>query len=90
MKELSSVLNQYLDDHNLNQKIDQYRIFKEWPSIVGERISTYAIPEKVYGKTLYIKVENPSWKTELSFMRNDLLKKINQKSNNKFNDIKII
>ena len=44
---------------------------------------------KVKNKTIYIKCKNPSWKNELQYQKEELLKKIN-KHTNKIKNIVLI
>jgi predicted nucleic acid-binding Zn ribbon protein len=58
------------------QTIKTYRLFAEWEKIVGVTVSAQSEPIKLENKILYIRVSNPSWKTELKYMSRDLIKKI--------------
>ena len=90
MEKMTDILKSFLNKNDLDDKIGQYKIFNNWENLVGEKIAENAKPSKIVNNILYVKVENPSWKTELNLMRYDLLKNINKNSNNKFKSIKII
>lgn len=48
---------------------DFYKIFPDMEKVV--------IPQSADKKTLMLKVENPTWRSELKFMETELLEKIN-------------
>ena len=90
MDQLKTLLGDYLKEHKLDIKMDQYRIFEEWDRVVGEQISREAKPDFIKHNTLWIRVKNPVWKTELNFMKQDLMKKIAHLTNGQIKQIKII
>lgn len=90
MDQLKELIGSYLKEHKLDIKLEQYQVFQDWDSLVGERISQEAKPDFIKHHTLWIRVKNPVWKTELNFMKDDLIKKIAQKTNGQIKQIKII
>ncbi len=54
------------------------RLFQEWKSLVGPRISAVSTPIDVRGKTLLLEVMDPVWRTELSLMQEKILNVINE------------
>ncbi len=61
----------------------------QWEKIVGSKIATATDVIKIQNNTLYIKCKNPTWKNELQFQKNELLKKI-QKETKKVKNIILI
>jgi hypothetical protein len=51
-------------------------IWARWGSIVGERISSRAIPQALRGKTLVVGVANSAWLQELSYLKATLLDRL--------------
>lgn len=90
MDALKDALNAFLKEHKLEKKLDQYHIFQIWEDLVGKRIADVAKPEFIKHETLWIKVENPVWKTELNFMKQELMKKIGSATKNQIKQIKIM
>ena len=61
----------------------------QWEKIVGSKIANVTDVIKIQNNTLYIKCKNPTWKNELQFQKNELLKKI-QKETKKVKNIILI
>lgn len=52
------------------------RLRQGWKTLVGEDISKHCHVQFIKNNKLYIKVDSPSWKAELTLMKTLLLKKI--------------
>jgi len=62
-----------------------------WDDVVGAKVSENTTPEKVEAGTLYIKAINPTWRQELVFKKEEILKKLNKKLGEKIiKEIKFI
>jgi hypothetical protein len=47
-----------------------------WPSIVGERVAAVTTCTGVREGTLFVRVRSAPWRQEISFMKNEILKRI--------------
>ena len=61
----------------------------KWETIVGKQIASVTEIIKTEKQTLYIKCKNPTWKNELSFHKEELIKKL-KKTSKKINNIVLI
>ena|SRR5665213_3009623 len=52
------------------------KIAQIWPRIVGERMSSHALPSKIDGKELIVIVDHPAWATELRLMNSKIVKQL--------------
>lgn len=55
----------------------RYRAYEIWNSVVGQRIARHAQVLNVQGGILTVRTSSPVWAQELSFMKDELLKKLN-------------
>lgn len=62
-----------------NKQLRAYLAFYYWRDIVGERIAKVASPDRINGKTLYVKTRSSSWAQELSLLKPHILKELNAK-----------
>lgn len=53
------------------------RLLRLWPELVGETISRHAQAIRVQERVLWLAVEHPVWKSELTLRKSELLKKLN-------------
>lgn len=65
-------------DEIIKTKLEESKIFKIWPSVVGPAISENAVPEKIKNGTLYIKTKSPAWAQELKVLDSHIKKQINE------------
>ncbi len=57
-------------------KVKRYHVLELWPDIVGERLAEVTKAESVKEGTLIVKTKNSVWRTELSYLKADILDRI--------------
>ncbi len=92
MKSLQSILHELLEQLPARQRdqIHSFQALLDWPEIVGERIAAVTEPLKLERSVLLIQVANAVWKSELQFMKAELLNQINAKTGLKLKDLKFV
>jgi hypothetical protein len=55
----------------------EWKIFSVWSDIVGEAIAEAATPVDIKDGILHLRVDNAAWRTELHYMKRDMIEKIN-------------
>jgi len=63
----------------LEKEMLLYQLKKSWPELVGATLATHTTPEKLKFKTLTLLVDGPTWMHELSFLKRDMIQKINKR-----------
>ncbi len=71
-------------------KISSFQTLVNWPEIVGETLATVTEPLKVENEVLLIRVKEAVWRSELQFMKPELLKKIRENTGIKLKDLKFV
>lgn len=74
---ISHIIEDYIADKKIGQKLKSSSIFNYWPEIVGNEISKNTRPVKLKDKVLFISTVNPIWAGELNLMSQDIIKKVN-------------
>ncbi len=91
MQKLKAAINNLLKAAGLDAGVAQNKALLVWGDVVGAKVSENTTPEKVEAGTLYIKASNPTWRQELVFKKEDILKKLNKKLGEKtIKEIKFI
>ena len=62
----------------LTKKLRQYEVLERWPAIVGERIAAATEAVRIDDGKLTVHVTRATWRNELTFLKQDLLRKINE------------
>lgn len=51
-------------------------VFRRWPEIVGEDVAAHARPVAIDGDTLTVEAEDPTWASELRWLRNEVVARV--------------
>ena len=78
-KPISTALDGVLKKIGLFSKMKSYTALLVWKEIVGEKISTHTNPVFVKNGCLIVNVDNSTWMNELSIMKKEIIKNLNQK-----------
>ncbi len=78
MQSLKGALEKLLDRTGLATGVKQQTALERWSEIVGSTIAKNTDPESIDHGILTIRVTTPTWRQELYFKKNDIIKKLNQ------------
>jgi predicted nucleic acid-binding Zn ribbon protein len=81
-KPFGHAMDQLLHALGLSKKLEQYRAVELWPKIVGERLAQVTTAERVTDGKLVVHVANAAWRNELTFLKQEILKKIAAETGN--------
>jgi predicted nucleic acid-binding Zn ribbon protein len=78
-KPIGPAIHSVLEGLGIDQKVKRYEVVDRWSEFVGEQIARVATAELITpdGK-LFVRVSQAPWRNELTFMKKDLIAKINQ------------
>jgi hypothetical protein len=77
MEKIGTILLNSLKKSRLDKRLMEARIFVNYESMVGEKISQISKPTFMQNNTLFIGVENHVWVHQLHFLKLELIDKIN-------------
>lgn len=75
---LTDVLGKALRDGGLESPLLQKRIIDAWDVVVGPTVSRYTQQKYIRNQTLCVKIINPALRQDLSMMRTQLVKRLNE------------
>ncbi|MFQ5863735.1 MAG: DciA family protein [bacterium] len=75
---LSNIISNLLQRLGLETKVKEHEAIVKWPQIVGQKISKVTVANKTVDGILFVKVKNNAWRTELVFLKRDILRKIDE------------
>lgn len=78
VKLLSEVLGKVLRDGGLELPLLQKRVVDAWDEIVGPNVGQYTQEKSIRNQTLFVKISNPALRQDLSMMRTQLVKRLNE------------
>jgi predicted nucleic acid-binding Zn ribbon protein len=77
VESLRDVLLRNLREQGLETPLLQKRLVEAWPQVVGPVIARYTLNTYIYNQTLFVRLSNPALRSDLSMMRTELVKKLN-------------
>ena len=75
---LGEVIREMLSQYRLEGKLSQARLIEAWPEVTGPMIAKHTRDIYIKGRTLYVKVDSPALKNELSYSRSQILSSLNE------------
>lgn len=74
---LSDVLSRYLREEGLETPLLQHRLIEAWGNVAGELVASYTTDKYIRNQTLFVKISNPALRQNLSMMRSQLVRRLN-------------
>ncbi|MCP3922376.1 MAG: DUF721 domain-containing protein [Desulfobacterales bacterium] len=75
---ISGFLKETLKSYTKTNSSGMTAIWDNWNDAVGEKIAENAQPAAFKGETLLVYVSSSTWMQHLSFLKNDIIDKINE------------
>jgi predicted nucleic acid-binding Zn ribbon protein len=66
-----------LHEQGLETPLLQKRLVEAWPKIAGPVVARYTLNTYIYNQTLFVRLSNPSLRSDLSMRRQELTKLLN-------------
>jgi predicted nucleic acid-binding Zn ribbon protein len=75
---LGEVIKELLNQYKLESKLKQARLIEAWPEVTGDMITRHTRDLYIKGKTLFVRLDSPALKNELSYSSSDIVMKLNE------------
>ena len=75
---LDEVLRKFLREEGLEVPLQQKRLIDAWEVVTGNVVSRYTAEKYIRNQTLFVKITNPALRQDLSMMRTQLVKRLNE------------
>lgn len=80
---LRDELDDFMNYIGLDLRMQELQILNVWSDCVGPAIARFSTPVEIKKSKLLIRVENASWRYELSLKKDEIISKLNQTFNKK-------
>lgn len=74
---IASVLSGIARRHGMEPKLLEHKLLMNWSEIAGEQIAAHTRPDQIKFKKLYLIAESSVWIQHLTFLKPELIEKIN-------------
>lgn len=78
VRSLGELLPEFLRNEGLETPLQQKRLLDSWDSVVGNSIAGYCGEKFIKNQTLYVKIQNPALRADLTMNRAILVNRLNQ------------
>ena len=77
VQSVKDLILQAMREQGLETPLNQKRLVEAWPEVAGPMIARYTLNTYIYNQTLFVRLSNPALRSDLSMMRQELVKKLN-------------
>lgn len=78
VKSLDEVLQKLLRDEGFETPLKERRLIESWDTVAGPIAARYTGDKYIRNQVLHVKITNPALKADLSMMRAQLVKRLNE------------
>jgi hypothetical protein len=87
---INSALSLILEEFGLKESLVIGKIRAKWQNIVGDLMAIHSIPDRIFKNILFISVDHPVYANEISFMKELIVKEVNEEfGSNEIKDIRL-
>ena len=79
VQQIKDLILRNLRAQGLETPLLQKRLIDSWPEVAGEMVAGYTQNLYIRNQTLYVHLTSPALRADLSMMRGELVKKLNQR-----------
>lgn len=80
---IGKILADLIRDLGLSKKLNEQKAVVEWEAVVGRDIAEHSRAIKVDGGRLVVEVDSPVWSQELTLMKRDIMRRLNDRAGNR-------
>jgi len=75
---ISSVLKSYVQENNLERKLNELNLIKSWESVMGKTVARYTGNLYIQNSTLFVETTSPIVRNELLMMKEEIRVRLNE------------
>jgi len=77
---LADVLRDYIKENNIGRKLKEVDIVQSWEELLGKTIAHYTRSVVLRNRILFVEISSAVVKNELFMMRDEIVRKLNEKA----------
>ncbi len=75
---LSNILKNYIQENNLERKLNELDLIKSWEEVMGKTVTRYTKNIYIQNNTLFVETTSPVLRNELLMMKEDIRTRLNE------------
>lgn len=76
---IGRAIDKCLRNFSIDKAVRQWEAVHIWEDVVGPKIASHTKTEKISFGKLFVAVDSPAWRNEISFQKENILKKLNKR-----------
>jgi predicted nucleic acid-binding Zn ribbon protein len=77
---IGEVIREMIQTYRLEGRLNEVKVLHSWEKVVGEMIARHTLDLYIKNKRLFVKVDSPALKNELTYSRSEITEKLNQEA----------
>lgn len=78
VQQIDDILQMVLREQGLETPLLQKRLIDQWETVTGNIVARYTEEKYIKNQTLFVKITNPALRQDLTMMRQQLVKRLNE------------
>lgn len=78
VKPLGDLLRQFIRNEGLETPLLQKRVVDAWDAVTGRTVAQYTAEKFIKNQVLFVEITNPALRQDLSMMRSQLTRRLNE------------
>jgi len=80
---IGEVIREMIETYRLEGRLNEIKVLHSWEKVVGEMIARHTRDLYIKNARLFVKVDSPALKNELTYSRTDIAEKLNHEAGGK-------
>jgi len=80
---IGDVIREMIETYRLEGRLNEIKVLHSWEKVVGEMIARHTRDLYIKNARLFVKVDSPALKNELTYSRTDIAEKLNHEAGGK-------
>jgi predicted nucleic acid-binding Zn ribbon protein len=82
-RKLGDVIREMIETYRLEGKLNEVKVIHSWQKVVGRMIASHTKDLYIKNGRLFVKIDSPALKNELTYSRTEIADKLNQEAGGK-------
>ncbi len=78
---IKDIIKDYLKENNLDKKLNEQEMIRSWYELTGKMVARATVSVDIRNRKMYIKLSSSVVRSELTMIRDELIKRLNQQFN---------
>lgn len=78
-QQIENIIRSIVRQNGLETPLLQRRLLNAWEEVAGASVAAYTTDKAIRNQTLWVKINSPAMRSELSMIKAELVRKLNNK-----------